>query len=73
MGSSPQRVLREVLTIGFRSYPRAASHEILFAILTVVLMWDGMPHGFFFIPRLCSASAQGVADIASEIRALAQR
>ena len=46
MSPSPQRVLREVLTIGFRSYPRAIGHGILFAILTMALMWDGMAHAF---------------------------
>ncbi|HUI99765.1 MAG TPA: hybrid sensor histidine kinase/response regulator [Usitatibacter sp.] len=46
MGPSPQRVLREVLSIGFRSYPRALGHGVVFAVLTVALMWDGIPHAF---------------------------
>ena len=46
MAPSQPRVLREVLTIGFRSYPRAAGHGVLFAILTVALMWDGIWHAF---------------------------
>src|SRR5512135_2567676 len=46
MASKPQRVLREVLTIGFRSYPRAAGHGIVFAVLTLALMWDGIWHPF---------------------------
>jgi len=44
MAPSRERVLREILTIGFRSLPRAAGHGVLFAVLTVVLMWDGIAH-----------------------------
>ncbi len=44
MAPSRERVLREILTIGFRSLPRAAGHGVLFAVLTVVLMWEGIAH-----------------------------
>jgi len=46
MAAASERVLREVLTIGFRAYPRAGVHGILFASLTVALMWDAFSHAF---------------------------
>jgi two-component system, sensor histidine kinase len=44
MAAASERVLREVLTIGFRAYPRAGIHGLLFAGLTVALMWDAFSH-----------------------------
>ncbi|HSW14456.1 MAG TPA: alpha/beta hydrolase [Solimonas sp.] len=35
--------------------------------------YPGMPHGFFFIPRIASAAMAGIAEISNEIAALAQR
>lgn len=32
--------------------------------------YPGMPHGFFFMPRICSAAAEGIAEISKEIAAL---
>ncbi len=32
----------------------------------------GMPHGFFFVPRIASAAHEGIAEISKEIRAMAQ-
>jgi two-component system, sensor histidine kinase len=46
MAAASERVLREVLTIGFRAYPRAGIHGLVFAGLTVALMWDGFSHVF---------------------------
>lgn len=46
MAAHSERVLREVLDIGFRAYPRAGVHGLLFAGLTVALMWDGFSHAF---------------------------
>ena len=46
MAAHSERVLREVLNIGFRAYPRAGFHGLLFAGLTVALMWDAFPHAF---------------------------
>lgn len=35
--------------------------------------YEGMPHGFFFIPRIASAAREGIAEISGEISALARR
>lgn len=35
------------------------------------LNYPGMPHGFFFIPRLCPAAAQGIEEISRELRGMA--
>lgn len=35
--------------------------------------YTGMPHGFFFTPRICSSSLEGIAEISKEIRALIKR
>jgi len=61
MVPNPQRVLREVLTIGFRSSPRSAGHGVPFAVLTVVLMWDGIGHAFlvgWFLAFLAALAAR---------------
>ena len=34
--------------------------------------YPGMPHGFFFIPRICSAAAEGRAEIVKALAALAR-
>lgn len=34
--------------------------------------YKGMPHGFFFTPRACSAAAEGIAEISATIAALSQ-
>jgi signal transduction histidine kinase/CheY-like chemotaxis protein len=44
MAAASERVLREVLNIGFRAYPRAGIHGLLFAGLTVMLMWGAFSH-----------------------------
>lgn len=33
----------------------------------------GMPHGFFFIPRIAAAAKEGIAEISKEIASLAKR
>lgn len=33
--------------------------------------YPGMPHGFFFIPALCSSAISGIAEIVKELRTLA--
>ena len=35
--------------------------------------YPGMPHGFFFIPRICSSAAEGRAEIVRALTALARR
>jgi len=35
--------------------------------------YPGMPHGFFFIPRICASAAEGRAEIVRAITALAKR
>src|SRR3546814_9958177 len=35
--------------------------------------YEGMPHGFFFIPRIASAANEGIAEISKEILTLAKR
>jgi acetyl esterase len=37
------------------------------------LNYSGMPHGFFFIPGICYAAAEGIAEISRELLALAPR
>lgn len=32
-----------------------------------------MPHGFFFMPRICSAAVEGISEISKEISALSRR
>ncbi|HEY1077565.1 MAG TPA: alpha/beta hydrolase fold domain-containing protein, partial [Fontimonas sp.] len=34
--------------------------------------YPGMPHGFFFMPRICSAAAQGIAEISRELDGMAK-
>jgi acetyl esterase len=35
--------------------------------------YPGMPHGFFFMPRICSAAVEGIAEISAEIAAIAKQ
>ena len=35
--------------------------------------YPGMPHGFFFMPAICSAAAEGASEISQELLALAKR
>ena len=42
----PERILREIVALGFRSTHRAVGHGVLFSTLTVALMWDAFPHAF---------------------------
>lgn len=39
---------------------------------TKYINYEGMPHGFFFTPRICSAAAEGITAISSEITALSK-
>ncbi|NGY03277.1 alpha/beta hydrolase [Solimonas terrae] len=34
--------------------------------------YEGMPHGFFFMPRICASAADGIAEIARAIAGLAR-
>ncbi|HET8883008.1 MAG TPA: alpha/beta hydrolase [Solimonas sp.] len=42
-------------------------------VRTRYINYPGMPHGFFFIPRIAAAANEGIAEISKEILALAQR
>ena len=44
MSPKSEHVARELLAIGFRAYPRNLSNGFMFALLTVALMWPGVPH-----------------------------
>jgi acetyl esterase len=35
--------------------------------------YPGMPHGFFFMPKICKAAPTGIAEMSGEIMALARR
>lgn len=35
--------------------------------------YSGMPHGFLFMPRICSAALEGIAEISRQILALSKR
>ncbi|MES2488257.1 MAG: alpha/beta hydrolase [Pseudomonadota bacterium] len=41
-------------------------------VFTKYVNYEGMPHGFFFTPRICSAAAEGVAEISATIVALSK-
>lgn len=41
-------------------------------VATQYVNYEGMPHGFFFTPRICSAAAEGVAKISATIVALSK-
>jgi len=53
MSPKSEHVLRELLTIGFRAYPRGLANGILFASVTTALLWDGMPHGMLAVWLAC--------------------
>lgn len=42
-------------------------------VRTRYLNYPGMPHGFFFTPRIAAAAAEGIAEISREIASLAQQ
>ncbi len=44
MSPKSEHVERELLAIGFRAYPRNLTNGFMFALLTVALMWPGVPH-----------------------------
>jgi signal transduction histidine kinase/ActR/RegA family two-component response regulator len=46
MSPQSEQVARELLAIGFRAYPRGLVNGLLFACLSVALMWPEMPHAF---------------------------
>ncbi|SEP73529.1 acetyl esterase [Solimonas aquatica] len=37
-----------------------------------VVNYIGMPHGFFFVPRIASGAKEGIAEISKDIRAMAR-
>jgi acetyl esterase len=41
-------------------------------VRTRYINYPGMPHGFFFMPRICAAASEGIAEISREISALAK-
>jgi signal transduction histidine kinase len=45
MSPKSEHVERELLNIGFRAYPRGLANGFIFASLSVMLMWEHMPHG----------------------------
>jgi len=44
MSPKSEHVERELLTIGFRAYPRGLVNGFVFAFFSVVLMWPKLPH-----------------------------
>src|SRR6266480_4189026 len=46
MSPKSEHVERELLTLGFRAYPRGLVNGFAFACITLVLMWEKMPHPF---------------------------
>jgi signal transduction histidine kinase/ActR/RegA family two-component response regulator len=42
----PERILREVLALSFRSTGRAVGHGAFFSAMTIALMWEAFPHAF---------------------------
>ena len=46
MSPKSEQVERELLTIGFRAYPRGLVNGFFFASVTITIMWVKMPHDF---------------------------
>jgi signal transduction histidine kinase/ActR/RegA family two-component response regulator len=46
MSPQSEQVERELLALGFRTYPRGLANGFMFACLTVALMWPKLPHEF---------------------------
>src|SRR2546423_4028884 len=49
MAASSEHVTRELLALGFRSYPRSILMGFAFACLTVAFVWPGLPHDFLVV------------------------
>ena len=63
MSPKSEHVARELLAIGFRAYPRGLLNGYLFACLTVVFFWPGVPHAIL-LAWLALYSALVVARLA---------
>ncbi len=56
MSPNSEQVLRELLTISFRSAPRGIVNGLLFASISLALMWPHMPHAFLAVWVACFAA-----------------
>jgi signal transduction histidine kinase len=46
MSPKSEQIERELLTLGFRTYPRGLANGFVFASMTAALMWLRLPHAF---------------------------
>src|SRR5690349_5335773 len=56
MSPKSEHVLRELLTIGFRAYPRGIANGTLFASLTLLFFWPRFSHAFLALWFACFAA-----------------
>jgi two-component system, sensor histidine kinase len=72
MSPKSEQVEREILALGFRTYPRGLANGFVFACMSAALMWPKLPHAFlgtwlamfvvFLATRLAIARAFLAAD-----------
>ncbi|MBC8022697.1 MAG: response regulator [Burkholderiales bacterium] len=72
MSPKSEHVEREILALGFRTYPRGLANGFVFACMSAALMWPNLPHAFlgawlvmfvvFLATRLAIARAFLAAD-----------